>query len=89
MRSIARIAAVAIIGACASGTSYVRDPEGRPLPTSAILDADMEPASLWCGNRQYRIVEPPPPYLMGNHMATAEVHVRNAPVLCAKIHAAD
>ena len=84
-----RFVALLLVAACATGTSHVRDPEGRPLPTSAMLDADSEPPTVRCGTRQYTIVEPPPPYLAGNHMATVEVHVRDAALLCAKIRAAD
>lgn len=77
------------LAACATTGSHVRDPEGRPLPTSARLDADADPATVWCDGQRYLIVEPPPPYLSGHHMATHEVHVRDAAALCAKIRALD
>jgi len=79
---------VVLVG-CATRSSHVRDPDGRPLPTSARLDADSDPATVWCGDERYEIVEPPPPYLAGNHLATVEVHVRDAAALCAKIRSAD
>jgi len=78
-----------VAAGCAASTSQVRDPEGQPLPTSARLDADADPASVWCGSRQYLIVEPPPPYLSGSHLATSEVHIRDAAALCAKIRELD
>ena len=84
-----RIVALVLFAGCAAGTTHVRDPEGRPLPTSAQLDADLEPATIECDGKRYVIVEPPPPYLTGNHMAHAEVHVANAAALCAKIRAED
>jgi len=84
-----RFAALIVLVGCATGSSHVRDPEGRPLPTTARLDADMDPATVWCGEHRYVIVEPPPPYMTGNHMANAEVHVRDAAALCAKIRAAN
>jgi hypothetical protein len=84
-----RLVALCMLAACASGPSYVRDPDGRPLPTSARLDADLEPATVRCGGVRYLIVEPPPPYMAGSHMATAEVHVSDPAALCAKIRAED
>jgi len=80
---------IALLGlvACASGPSYVRDPEGHPLPTSARIDADMEPARVWCGDQEYVIVEPPPRSMLGTHLATHEVHVRDAALLCERIRA--
>ena len=84
-----RLVALLLVVGCASGSSHVRDPEGRPLSTTARLDADMEPATVRCGDHRYLIVEPPPPYMTGNHMATHEVHIRDAAALCAKIRAAD
>ncbi len=79
---------VALLG-CATHPSLVRDPEGRPLPTTARIDADLEPAPLRCGARQYQIVEPPPPYLSGNHLATHTIHIEDPVALCAKIRALD
>ena len=84
-----RFVALLVFAACVTGTSHVRDPEGRPLPTSALIDADAEAPTVWCNDVRYTIVEPPPPYLAGNSLATHEVHVRDASLLCAKIHAAD
>lgn len=84
-----KLVALALLAACATGHSYVRDPEGRPLPTSAQLDADMQPPTVHCDGVRYVIVEPSPPYLAGNHMATHEVHIRDAAALCAKIRAAE
>jgi hypothetical protein len=84
-----RLVALLACAACATGSSYVRDPEGHPLPTTARLDADMDPATVWCGERRYVIVEPPPPYVSGRHMATHEVRIRDAAALCAKIRDAD
>ena len=84
-----RLVALLMFAACATGASHVRDPEGRPLNTSARIDADAEAPTVWCGANRYTIVEPQPPYLAGNHMATVEVHVRDAAALCAKIRAED
>jgi hypothetical protein len=84
-----KLVSLCMLAACMGGTSYVRDPEGRPLATSARMDADMEPATVHCGGVRYLIVEPPPPYMTGNHMANVEIHVRDAATLCAKIRAAD
>jgi hypothetical protein len=86
---LCRLIALLALAACATGSSQVRDPEGRPLPTTARLDADMDPATVWCGEQRYLIVEPPPPYLSGRHMATHEVRITDAVALCAKIRAAD
>lgn len=88
-RDVRLVAVISVLAACASGPSYVRDPEGHPLPTSARLDADMDPPTVVCGESRYVIVEPPPAYLAGHSMANVEVHVRDAPALCAKIRAAD
>ena len=81
--------ALCLVAACATAPSYVRDPEGRQLPTSARVDADLEPATVRCGGVRYLIVEPPPPYMTGNHMANAEVHISDPAALCAKIRAED
>ncbi|HEY5920757.1 MAG TPA: hypothetical protein VIV11_03760, partial [Kofleriaceae bacterium] len=67
-----RLVAIAVIAGCATGPAYVRDPEGRPLSTSARIDADMEPVRVWCDGREYTIVEPPPPYMTGNALATSQ-----------------
>jgi hypothetical protein len=88
VRLVALLLASVAVG-CATGTSYVRDPEGRPLPTSARLDADADPVTVLCDDREYMIVEPPPPYLSGNHVGTSQVHVRDSAELCAKIRALD
>jgi hypothetical protein len=82
------VAALVVVG-CAAAPWTVRDPEGRPLPTTARLDADMEPARVRCGGRVYLIVEPPPPSLLGNHLATHHVHVADPAALCAKIRQLD
>jgi hypothetical protein len=84
-----KLIAICMLAGCASGAWYVRDPDGKPLPTSARLDADMEPATIRCGGVRYLIVEPPPAYMVGNHLANAEVHVSDPAALCAKIRAAD
>lgn len=84
-----RLVGVVLLVGCATVPSRVRDPEGRPLPTSARLDADMEPARVWCAGREYVIVEPPPPSLLGNHLATHEVRVHDPAALCAKIRASE
>jgi hypothetical protein len=82
-----KLVAICLVGACATAPSYVRDPEGRPLPTTARMDADMEPATVRCGRTRYLIVEPPPPYMTGNHIANAEVHISDPAALCARIRA--
>jgi hypothetical protein len=84
-----RFLVVAALISCATTASRVRDPEGNPLPTSARLDADLEPAYVRCGGTEYVIVEPPPPSLLGNHLATHEVHVADPAALCAKIRQRD
>lgn len=84
--SLALVVLLAPVG-CASHTSHVRDPQGHPLPTTALVDADMQPAALHCGARRYAIVEPPPAYLMGTQMATRQVRIQDAVALCAKIRA--
>ena len=85
MRVVAALLVVGCAVGCAARPSRVRDPEGYPLPTSARLDADLEPAYVRCGGTEYTIVEPPPPSLLGNHLATHEVHVADPAALCAKI----
>ena len=84
-----RLVALLVLAGCAAGTSHIRDPEGRPLPTSARIDADLEPPTVWCEGRAYTIVEPPPPYMTGNGMGTSEVHIRDAAALCDKIRGFD
>lgn len=84
-----RWVALLVAAGCAAQGSLVRDPDGQPLPTSARVDADADTPTVHCNGRDYVIVEPPPPYLTGTHMATHEVHVRDARALCAKIVAAD
>lgn len=71
---------------CAAHSSHVRDPQGRPLPTTARLDSNFGGTELTCtdGSR-YTIVEPPPPYLAGTHFATRQVVVTDAPRLCSQI----
>lgn len=86
-----RIALLALAAAgCAHGSSHVRDPQGRPLPTTAILDADSNGANLEClDGRHYVIVEPPRPYLAGTHLVTQRVLITDAPRLCEQIRDAD
>lgn len=74
------------LAACAASPSRVRDPQGRPLPTSARLDADTTAQDVHCPDgRKYTIVEPPPPYLAGSHVGTSRVLVTDARTLCAAI----
>lgn len=87
---------IAVVGALtgcavhAAGPSYVRDPQGQPLPTTAILDADSHGTAVYCeGGVRYVIVEPPRPYLAGSYLATRRVTVTDAVALCARIRAAD
>ena len=86
-----RFAVIAVlIAGCAHHTSHVRDPQGRPLPTTAILDADSDGAQLYCTDgSHYVIVEPPRPYLAGNHLVTQRVVISDAPRLCEQIRDAD
>jgi hypothetical protein len=81
-----RFIAFVLLAACASGPARVRDPQGRPLPTTARLDADGSAMNVRCPDGQhYLIVEPPPPYLAGSHVGTARVDVTDAPRLCRAI----
>jgi hypothetical protein len=80
--------ALLLLVACA-GPSHIRDIEGRPLSTTARLDADVAPVIVRCDGRAYSIVTAPPPYSIGAHVATHRPYVRDASVMCAKIRAAD
>ena len=87
------IVAIAALSACAAHSaepSYVRDPQGQPLPTTAILDADSHGTALYCeGGVRYVVVEPPKSYLAGSRLGTRTVNVTDAVALCAQIRAAD
>ncbi len=75
-----------VLASCAGSPSHVRDPHGRPLPTTARLDADTEEQNVRCPDgRTYTIVEPPPPYLAGTHVGASRVLVTDARTLCAAI----
>lgn len=83
-----RFIALVLLAACASGPARVRDPQGRPLPTTARLDADASAMNVHCpSGEQYVIVEPPPPYLAGTRVGTSRVHVTDALALCRAIEA--
>ena len=84
MRSLALL----VLAACASGSPY-RDVHGRPLPSTAALDADVPPVVVHCGSERYRIVTAPHPYLVGTHAGTHRPVIRDARALCAQIRAFD
>lgn len=81
-----RVALLCLIAACAGASPY-RDIEGRPVSTTARLDADVAPVVVRCDGRSYAIVTAPRPYL-GTHVGTHRPFVRDARVMCAKIRAA-
>jgi hypothetical protein len=81
-------AALVLVAACASAAPSVRGIDGRPLPTSARIDADAS-VEVTCGAQRYWIVPPPPPYVAGLHVQTERPYVHDLPALCARILAAD
>lgn len=82
-------AAALLLVACASAPSAYRDIEGRPIPSTARIDADVAPVIVNCDGTRYQIVTVPHPYLVGAHAGTHRPIVRDARALCAKIAAND
>lgn len=83
-----RAFALSLLAACtAPTTAHVRDIHGRPLPTSARLDADSAPAEVRCDGRRYLVVESPPPYVAGTRVGTARVWITDPHEICARIRA--
>ena len=81
MRSLTLIA---LLAACVAGSPY-RDIEGRPLPSTARVDADVPPVVITCGEQRYQIITAPHPYLVGAHAGTHRPVIRDARALCARI----
>lgn len=81
---------LALVAGCAAAPARYRDVEGRPLATTARIDADVEPLVVHCprGGR-YLIVPEPQRYVAGAHVGTHRPYVRDVGLLCAKIRAAD
>lgn len=77
------------LAACASPARY-RDVEGRPVATTARLDADVAPLEVTCprAGRDW-IVPAPHAFMAGAHVGTQRPYVRDVAHLCAKIRAAD
>lgn len=75
--------------ACSATTSRFRDIEGRPLSTTARLDADVPPITVHCNGDAYDIVTAPHGYTIGAHFATYRPYVRDAALMCSKIRAAE
>ncbi|MDQ3363943.1 MAG: hypothetical protein M3680_00730 [Myxococcota bacterium] len=87
---LASLAVTALVVGCGPATARFRDVEGRPLPTTARLDADVAPLVVRCpGGVRYLVVSEPRPYLAGTHLATRQPFVRDAALLCARIRAHD
>lgn len=82
-----RLALLLVLG-CAGPSNY-RDVDGRPVSTTARLDADGDPVRVRCGGEVYHIVTPPVPYATGTHLATKTPFVRDHALMCARIRAAD
>lgn len=93
MTRTALVVAVALAG-CATAAAgrapvQVRAPDGSRLPTTARLDAEGSLVQVHCGTAAYVIVPAPPPFVHGRRIGTAQVVVRDAAALCARIAAAD
>jgi hypothetical protein len=74
---------------CAAQNSHYRDIEGRPLATTARIDADVEPVIVRCGGERYAVIPVPHNYSIGAHVGTHRPFVRDHRLMCAKIRAAD
>lgn len=74
---------------CAASSSQYRDIEGRPLSTTARIDADVEPVIVTCDGQRYAVIPAPHRYSLGAHVGTHRPFVRDHQLMCAKIRAAD
>jgi hypothetical protein len=73
------------LAACASTPVRVRGIDGRALPTSARLDADVAPIQITCGSTRYLIVAAPRPYLAGTHFGTVRPYVHDGREFCRTV----
>jgi hypothetical protein len=80
------IVALVILAACVAPPSRVRGIDGTPLPTTAIVDADVPPIDIDCGGTHYLVVAAPHAYF-GTHVGTERPFVHDAALMCARIRA--
>lgn len=84
MRTLLLAIIVAIFGCAATTTTRVVDVQGRPVNSTARLDALGAEATLHCGADRYLVVPREQPFLLGAYvgMRTANLHPA---ALCERI----